>query len=142
MILDLEYTIREDGKLKRIYTLSKCLESIEQRFKDQQELIESLKAENTYLKEQYDKDVEVSKLKARIRHMQERISNSFEITPDERDAIEDWKNEHSREKHGGRHLCGGGTIGGEEYKFIATSIGDIGTYYCPLCGEEFTFKEL
>lgn len=142
MILDLEYTIHEDGKLKRIYTLSQCLESIEQRFKDQQEIIESLKAENTYLKEQYDKDEEIAKLKARLRHMQERMSNSFEITPDERDAINAWKKKHSTEKHGGKRLCGGGTIGGEEYKFIATSIGDIGTYYCPLCKEEFTFKEL
>lgn len=125
-----------------LYPLSKCLQSIEERFNDQQEIIESLRAENKYLKEQYDKDEEISKLKARLRHMQERISNSFEITPDERDAIEDWKKEHGREKHGGRPICGGGTIGGEEYKFIATSIGDVGIYYCPLCGEEFTFKEL
>ena len=59
MLLDLEYTTREDGKLKRIYPLSKCLESIEQRDKDLHKLIESLQAKNTYLKEQYDKDEEM-----------------------------------------------------------------------------------
>lgn len=51
MLLDLEYTTHEDGKLKRIYPLSKCLESIEQRDKDLHKLIESLQVENTYLKE-------------------------------------------------------------------------------------------
>lgn len=142
MLLDLEYTTHEDGKLKRIYPLSKCLESIEQRDKDLHKLIESLQAENTYLKEQYDKDEEISKLKARLHNLQERICHSFEITPDERAAIEAWKHEHSIEKHGGRPICASGAIGGEKYEFVATSIGDVGKYCCPFCEEKFVFREL
>lgn len=64
----------------------------------------------------------------------------FEVTPKEREQIEEWKEQHIKEKHNGNDYAE--TIGGRyTYEFIPTSIGDIGTIKCG-CGAEFTFKEL
>ena len=64
----------------------------------------------------------------------------FEVTPEEREQIEEWKEQHIKEKHKGNNYSG--AFGGRyTYEFIPTSIGDIGTIKCG-CGAEFTFKEL
>lgn len=92
------------------------------------------------LREEYDKDEEVTQLKKHIESLEEEIRIGFPITKEENEKIREWQQKHTKEKHGGNSYSG--AIGGDyTYKFIPTSIGTIGTVKCS-CGEEFCFQEI
>lgn len=92
------------------------------------------------LREEYDKEEEVAKLKKHIELLEEENRNGFPIAKEEHDKIREWQQEHVKEKHEGNSYAG--AIGGNyTYEFIPTSIGTIGTVKCS-CGEEFCFRKL
>ena len=71
---------------------------------------------------------------------EEKPGLAFCITVEENKKIQKWMKRHINEKHGGNGYAG--AIGGKfSYKFIPTSIGDIGEIHCD-CGESFCFREL
>ena len=89
---------------------------------------------------EYNKDDQIAKLLEENEKLKAREYQSFIITPEERDAINSWKEKHIQEKHSGNDYAG--AIGGRyTYEFIPTSIGTIGYIKCH-CGEEFCFREL
>ena len=68
------------------------------------------------------------------------VAMSFNISKKEWEAIKQWQEKHIKEKHNENDYAG--AIGGRySFKWIPTSIGDVGIVKCS-CGEEFTFKEL
>ena len=101
---------------------------------------------------EWNKDEEIQKLKEEIYEL--RYSNnkgvSFVVTEEELEQINAWQEEHIKKYHGGNSYCG--AIGGRfHYKFIPTSIGDIGYVYCGSCENNekisedekcFCFREL
>lgn len=94
--------------------------------------------------EEWNKDEEIQKLNNKIESLQDKLWNarrySFEITPEEHEAIEEWKKKHVKEKHNGDAYAG--AIGGRyKYIFVPTSIGTVGSIKCS-CGETFCFSEL
>ena len=94
--------------------------------------------------EEWNKDEEIQKLKSEIESLQNKLWNarrySFEITPEEHEAIEEWKKKHVEEKHNGDAYAG--AIGGRyKYIFVPTPIGTVGSIKCS-CGETFCFSEL
>ena len=99
-----------------------------------------LKAENDKLKSEYYKDEEIQRLQQEVANWRKRVNRSFEISENERLAIDEWKAKHIQEKHDGNKYAG--AIGGRfKYTFIPTSIGEIGEIECS-CGEKFCFKDL
>lgn len=91
--------------------------------------------------EEFNKDEEIVKLKKQLEQKENRIKNSqtFVILPEEVKVIEEWKKQHTKEKHGGSEYAG--AIGGRySYKFTPTSIGTFGTIICD-CGEKFEFAD-
>lgn len=91
---------------------------------------------------EYNKDVEIQKLQDEIDELKNRKNKemAFVITPEEQEMINDWIEEHTNEVHKG-YLYTGPIGGSFTYKFIPTSIGDIGEVVCS-CGEKFCFREL
>lgn len=109
------------------------LDHYKQSLEDAQEQVRKLR-------EEYDRDEEVTQLKKRIELLEEESRNGFPITKEENEKIREWQQEHVKEKHKGNSYAG--AIGGNyTYEFVPTSIGTIGTVKCS-CGEEFCFQEI
>jgi hypothetical protein len=90
---------------------------------------------------EFNKDEEIVKLKKQLEQKENQIKNSrtFVILPEEIKAIEEWQEQHTKEKHGGNEYAG--AIGGRySYKFTPTSIGTFGSIVCS-CGEKFDFAD-
>jgi hypothetical protein len=125
--------------------LEKNLESIKKIFDSQDKKIEKLKEENRYLKDEYDKDEEIQKLKKRLDKAIQDNVRGFPISEEEEKTISKWTKEHIRKKHWDKKYdCpkSFGAIGGNfKYEFIPTSIGIIGTIKCS-CGECLDFKKI
>jgi len=91
---------------------------------------------------EWNKDEEIQKLKDEISEMKKSKLKglSFVVTEEELEEIKKWMDNHIKEKHGGDHYAG--AIGGRySYRFVPTSIGEIGEVVCS-CGETFCFREL
>lgn len=102
--------------------------------------------------DEWNKDEEIQKLKEEIYEL--RYNNnkgvSFVVTEEELEQINAWQDEHNKQYHGGDSYAG--AIGGRfSYKFIPTSIGDIGYVCCDSCkknkkvkkkDKKFCFREL
>lgn len=124
--------------MKRDFALS--IDKIKEVYEKQTATIERLEKENKFLKEQYDKDEEVSKLKTEILNMKRQMSNAFVLNEKETKAIADWIENHSKEFHNDKPYCT--SIGRAfSYTFTPTSIGSIGEITC-ICGQTFCFRDL
>lgn len=100
---------------------------------------------------EWNKDEEIQKLKEEIYELKNSNNKgvSFVVTEEELKQINAWQEEHINKYHDGNGYCG--AIGGRfSYKFIPTSIGDIGYVCCDSCKKkkvkkaerEFCFREL
>ena len=91
----------------------------------------------------WNKDEEIQKLKEEIERLKakpKKIGLCFEINAEELGEINKWIDKHIEEKHNGSHYAG--AIGGRfSYRFVPTSIGEIGEVFCT-CGDSFCFREL
>ena len=124
--------------MERDFSLS--IDKIKEIYERQSLTIESLKKENKFLREQYDKDEEVSELKTEILSMKQQMSNAFVLNEKETKAIANWIENHNKEFHNDKlHYTGiGGTF---SYTFTPTSLGTIGEITCT-CGQTFCFRSL
>ena len=131
MIVDDENLISIDDVFKNVNKLKDYIARLkEQRDKAWKELKE------------YNKDVEIQKLQDEIKELKTSKNKTlaFVLTEDEQEDVKNWIEDHINEVHRGYHYTG--TIGGNfSYRFIPTSIGDIGEIICD-CGEKFCFREL
>ena len=125
-------------KILRPFNLKGTFEDVENYIK----MCEEQREQALELVRTWDKDEEIQKLKDQIKQMKEesKHSMSFVITQEENEEIHKWMDAHVKEKHNGSYYAG--AIGGMfTYKFIPTSIGEIGEVICS-CGETFCFREL
>jgi hypothetical protein len=124
--------------IKRDFSLS--IDKIREIYEKQAVIIEGLEKENKFLREQYNKDEEVSELKTEILNMKQQTSNAFVLNEKETKAIADWIENHNKEFHNGKPHCT--SIGRIfSYTFTPTSIGSIGEITC-ICGQTFCFRDL
>lgn len=141
--------LKEDEKMfNNMIVINGSLVSIEDIFDNVNQIkdyIVTLKDQRdrawTELKE-YNKDTEIQKLQNEIDEFKNRKRKgmAFVISPEEQELISEWKENHVKEKHNGSHYAG--AIGGRySYRFVPTSIGDIGEIICS-CGEKYCFREL
>lgn len=145
--MEVEYIQWKNGKAQTVYKFEDCIRAIKIRHEDNLEKIDKFREENRKLREEYDKDEEVRKLKEDLDIARKDNLRGFPITEDEQQKINDWKSRHDREMHGLNNLeeklAAGGAIGGRYYyKFTPTSIGTVGEIVCDCCGESFAFLEL
>lgn len=128
--------------------LDKCFSEI----KDYVDMCEKDRKEALNKVAEWNKDEEIQKLREEIYELKYRNNKgiSFIVTEEELEQINAWQDEHIKKYHGGDSYCG--AIGGRfHYKFIPTSIGDIGYVYCGSCENNekisedekcFCFREL
>lgn len=125
--------------------VEKSLKTIKEALESKDKTIETLRKENNYLKNEYDKDKEIAKLKQQLEEARKDNRRGFPISEAEDKAITEWQEAHIKKKHWDKHHnCpkSFGAIGGNfTYEFTPTSIGIIGTVKCS-CGESFDFQEL
>ena len=118
---------------------------VEQSFTDILKYIKKLEGERDSAKstlESWNKDEEILKLKEQIAEMRTSKNKgiSFVVSEEELAEINAWQNDHVNKYHGGDSYCG--AIGGRfSYKFIPTSIGDIGYVYCDSCKKNHKVKK-
>ena len=135
-------SLLRDLRISKDFDLKKTFENIEKYVQyceeDRHRAIEQLK--------EWNKDEEIQKLQKEVEELKKDIFAKrkgytvFEIMPEENKEINEWIEKHINEKHNGDHYAG--AIGGRfTYKFIPTSIGEIGEIVCS-CGESFCFREL
>jgi Mg2+ and Co2+ transporter CorA len=128
-----------------IRDLETCLEGIRKINQHNQIVIESLKKENSELKEKHYKDTEMKDMKHRLDKMQKDYWRGFPISEEEQKAIKDWKRKHDEQDHGYtpeiRMKAEGCSGGRYKYVFVPTSLGVSGRIVCH-CGVEFEFQEI
>ena len=86
------------------------------------------------------KDSELQRLKKELEDLRSERYFGFEITKEEHDAIESWKDDWFKRKRGGDKYMGAAG-GGFTYKFHPTGIGTSCVVIAP-DGEEFEFREI
>ena len=133
-----------NGKLLKIHDIEKACKDFTDEItvivQHEQEINAQLREENKQLKDEHYKDKEIQKLQKENEELRKRLVGSFEISSEEQDKINEWKEKHIQKKHKGKFYTGA-IGGGFTYQFYPTSIGDTGSIVCS-CGEEFCFKEL
>lgn len=92
------------------------------------------------LKDEAYKDEALQKANETIELLRKQFDKSFTISEEEYEAIENWKNDHELNHHGGNG-AGGAYSGRYTYCFTPTGFGTVGTIKCT-CGAEFTFSEI
>lgn len=123
-------------------SFQKCIESIINRINEAED---SKEAALKKLAE-WNKDEELQKLRNELEKTKADSYRGFPISEDEKNKIDEWINNHLKEKHDlitlEQKIASQGAIGGRfTYEFIPTSIGTIGTIKCT-CGDKFVFREL
>lgn len=141
-----EYRIGFNDELVVVYDFDKCIKALQYRNSDNEKRIKYLEEENHKLKEEYNKDEEIQKMKERLDKMQKDYWRGFPITEAEEKAIDKWKKKHDEEVHGyttdRMRMKAEGCCGGKySYHFIPTALGTSGVVRC-YCGAEFEFQEI
>lgn len=134
----------KNGKLLKVHDIETACKNFTDEITTIVQQVQSrnqiLQAENDKLKSEHYKDAEIQRLLSEVESWKKRVIGSFEISEDERLAIQEWKVKHVAEKHKGNGYAG--AIGGRfTYHFTPTSIGTIGEIVCS-CGDKFCFKDL
>ena len=132
------------SRILRKEDLSKALEDVNEIVSEVVDFAEKCEKRVLTAEKQvaeWNKDEEIQKLQEKIAELKKKPEGmSFYISAEEKQAINEWIDQHINEKHNGDHYAG--AIGGRfTYKFIPTSIGDIGEIVCS-CGDKFCFREL
>lgn len=140
-------TINEANKLfkrsRMFYSTESAeehLDAVKELFKEKEDKITSLKAENERLKSENYKDEELAKMKAKMEQaMQQRkeaydaMYRGFPISKEEQDDINNWMRAHDITTHGNTKGYHGAIGGGFDYVFTPTSIGTVAKCVCGTC---------
>lgn len=121
-------------------TIEDYLLNIKELFKDKNNQIQKLKAENTQLKDENYKDNELNSMKKQVKSakadieiMRKDMYRGFPITEEEKEAIYNWSKKHDEKEHKNPRGYHGAIGGGFNYVFTPTSIGTIGVCVCGIC---------
>lgn len=128
--------ITDDGNFKTFYSeLDEVKENLDYILSVKERKIESLEKENAELKnnEYYEK------LKAENKRLHKIISNSFIITEEESEKINNWKQKHIEQCLGNEPMKIGALGGMFSYTFQPTSLGSINECVCNLCKQKIKF---
>lgn len=120
-----------------------CL-ALKEKFQRQEKDLARLCKENEDLKAGVWTENEIARLKAENEELREQKRYAFTFTKAEREAIQQWKERHDKERHGAdtldKRLRLEGVSGGRyTYIFVPTAIGTSGCVRCS-CGESFCFR--
>lgn len=122
------YKSNESGKIIKVPPIKELCEALEMKFKTQENML-------NYWKDKYNDaivgDKEYQKLLAEKKEIEERLHNGFGIFKSEKEAIDNWYQEHKK-THLKPHFT---------YKFIPLGIGTVGEVECS-CGEKFRFRDI
>lgn len=145
-INNIAFSADVDGKKVTIHPIDECFESLRYRIESKDDTIKNLREENKQLKTELYKDTKIQELTTQLEQLSVDYYRGFPITEEEKQKIEQWIQQHDKEKHGivtdEQRLHANGCCGGRfTYQFTPTSIGVIGTIICH-CGDSFTFQEL
>ena len=128
--------ITEDGEFKTFYNeLDEVKENLDYIISIKEQRIKSLEEENSELKnnEYY------RKLEDENKNLRKIISNSFIITEEENQKINDWKQKHIERCLGSEPMKIGAMGGMFTYTFQPTSLGSINECVCNLCKQKIKF---
>ena len=140
--MDIKHFITHKGKVLEIPPIDELCEIIKIKFDEYQQIEQKLKNELDRLKDEKWKDEELIRMKQELQTAKREYRNGFPISDDQVEAINEWIENHEKEKHSSKRLFPrGGAIGGSySYIFTPTSIGVFGTVKCT-CGESFEFQD-
>ena len=113
--------------------LNKCIQHLKNRIEDLENELKKVKDE-TY------KDTEIKRMKEELDNIQSERFYGFDISREEYEKINSWKNDWFNRKRGGNHYMGA-SGGGFTYKFVPTGLGTSGKIIAT-DGEEFVFQEI
>lgn len=127
-------------------SIENYLNSIEQKFNQQNKLIEYLSNRVKQLESETYKDEEIQRLSDELDKVKKDLCRGFPISIEEQTAIDQWKKKHDEEDHSyvtfDQRLRAEGVSGGRySYHFVPTSLGTSGVVRCS-CGAEFEFQEI
>ena len=121
-------------------TIDDYLINIKEIFKNKDNQIQKLNAENAQLKDKNYKDNELDSMKKQVESakidmeiMKKDMYRGFPITAKEKEAIYNWSKEHDKKEHKNPRGYHGAIGGGFDYVFTPTSIGTIGVCVCGIC---------
>ena len=128
------------------HNVNEALELIKKENDYNENLIEILREDYRKLRDEYDKDEEIQKIKAEVKRMRSDYYRGFPISEEEDKQIKEWQKKHDAEVHGlntlNDRMKAGGCIGGRyQFLFTPTSIGTVGECICQ-CGARFKFQDL
>ena len=126
--------------------IDEALELIKKENDCNERIIKNLRESLRKLRDEYDKDEEIQKMKDEVKCMRADLNRGFPISEKEEKRIEEWQKKHDEEVHGlntlEKKIAAEGCIGGRySYYFVPTSICTVGTCKCS-CGAEFVFQNL
>ena len=127
-----------------VFTSEKTIEdyllNIKELFKNKDNQIQKLKAENAQLKDKNYKDNELDSMKKQVESakidmeiMKKDMYRGFPITAKEKEAIYNWSKEHDKKEHKNPRGYHGAIGGSFDYVFTPTSIGTVGVCVCKTC---------
>lgn len=132
------FTLFKDGEVTEAYTTEEICDAIRARiYKAENDAKYALNEMNKMRNEKW-KDEELQKMRAQVETMKADLYRSFQISLEERNAINDWQEKHRKNRHNNNAYIN------FTYSFLPTSIGTIGICICPICSElaERTAEEI
>ena len=128
------------------HNVNEALDLIKKENDYNENLIEILREDYRKLRDEYDKDEEIQKIKAEVKRMRSDYYRGSPISEEEDKQIKEWQKKHDAEVHGlntlNDRMKAGGCIGGRyQFLFTPTSIGTVGECICQ-CGARFKFQDL
>lgn len=119
------------------------LENRDQRIKDLQKQLDQLKQD---LSDSSTSDeninLSIDNLQKKLRAAECEIDNSFSLSKEERESINQWIKNHKKHKHKNKTSYTGAVMESYDYIFSPTSLGILGKVKCIYCNECFTFRDL
>jgi hypothetical protein len=121
-------------------SIDEICDDLKETYNIQEERITTLEEELDKLRNEKWKDKQLQEMKKDYDEMQKAIWRGFPISEEEGKAINEWSDNHIKEKHlkSGYILPKGACY---KYIFTPTSIGIVGEVECS-CGEKFVFQDL
>ena len=114
-------------------TFDELIESLKQKYKRLEIINENLRKENEQHRNKTYEIGYVSKLREENKRLREDYHRGFPINKEEKEAINNWANEHYKTCPYKR--------AGYSYRFYSTPLGVSGSVECS-CGAKFEFQEI
>lgn len=134
----MSYFTHINDKYTEVKNIDDVLDNLKYLYDEQESKIKSLQRKNQELVDEKWKDKKLLEMQQELVRVREDASRGFPISEEEFEKIKKWEDQHWTNQHNApdfeSRLKKMGPIGGAyEYRFIPTSIGVIGTVYCPSC---------